>query len=194
MARHTPNTNLMALRRRRSGFTLAECLAASVVLALATVGVFGAILASQAQVDAQEDDTTAVDLGTQLMEKVAVLPLNASDATAGWPSVTTTSSYDSIGDYNGYADTVTVPIRRTSTLSASGSFTTSSPTVTLVTSGTPTLTRQKYLRRVSVSYPTSIFGTTVTSGQFAIVKVSITGGGGANIMLSRVISNLSVTR
>lgn len=216
MALHTLNTKSKAeggrqrgeTRRTRSafhpsssfilhpsrGFTLAESLTASVILAIAVLGVCTAILAAQHQQETQEEDTTAIALGRQLMEEVSSRQLSALDSTAGWPTVTNKANYDSIGDFNGYSDTVSIPIRRSSTLTDAGSFTSASPTVTVITGTPPTLTSQTYLRKITVSYPNTLFGSAVNAGDFAIVSVTVTGFGGNGAKFSKIIANNTINR
>lgn len=179
---------------RRHGFTLAEALTASVVLAIAAMGVSTALLAAQDQLDAQEEDTTAITLGRQLMEEVASFPLTLTDATAGWPSVTNRSSYDTVSDFDGYTDRVGVPIRRTSTPTDAGTFTTATLSATPITGAPPAAERQKYIRQVAIDYPSSIYGATVTAGDFAIVSVNVTGGGGNSATLTRIIARNTIVR
>jgi Tfp pilus assembly protein PilV len=181
-------------RKRLHGFTLAESLTASVILSISVLGVCTAIVAAQRQVDLQEEDTTAIVLARQIIEEAAALPLTASDATAGWPSVTNSANYDTIRDFDGYTDTVTVPIRRTQTLSDAGTFSTAAPSVTAVTGSIPTLTKQQYLRQVSVTLPNTIFGTAISSGDFAVITVTVTSEGGNGTMLSRVVARNTVQR
>jgi hypothetical protein len=164
-----------------------------VVLAICVVAVSGAIIASQQQIAAQEEDSTAITLGRQLMEEITALPLTPTDATAGWPTVTDRTLYDSLIDFNGYTDKTTVALRRTNN-TGSISFSTAVPSVTAITSGTPTLAAQDYLRTVSVTYPTSIFGTTVTSGEFAVITVTVTGGKGNKAKLSKLMAHNTITR
>jgi prepilin-type N-terminal cleavage/methylation domain-containing protein len=182
----------------RSGFTLAESLIASVVLAVAVVGVSGAMMASYQQSAASESDSIAISLGKSLMEEIASRPLSLPDATAGWPSVTDRTIYDTISDFNGYTDKVSAAVSHTSTLSA-GTFSGALPSVTAVTDGSTSLSPEQYLRSVSVTYPTSLFGKSVSggdfaSGDFALVKVTVTGSDGASLTLSRLISNVTVSR
>jgi prepilin-type N-terminal cleavage/methylation domain-containing protein len=184
--------------RARRGFTLAESLIASVVLAVAVVGVSGAMMASYQQSDVSESDAIAVSLGKSLMEEIASRPLSLPDATAGWPTVTDRTAYDTINDFNGYTDRVTASVSRTSTLSA-GTFSGALPSVTAVTDGSTSLSPAQYLRSVAVTYPTSLFGKSVSggdfaAGDFALVKVTVTGSDGASLTLSRLISNVTVSR
>jgi hypothetical protein len=168
------------------------------VLAIAVTAVSTAIVAAQKQNSAQEDDSIAVGLARQLMEEIASRPLPASlpDSTAGWPTVTNRTTYDTIDDFNGYTDTISLPVRLTNAVSTSSNFTSARPTVTTVAGGVGSiqLTAQQFSRTVSVSYPTSIFGTTVTSGDFAVVTLTVRGGRGSKVTISRLFSKLTITR
>ncbi|HVT88407.1 MAG TPA: type II secretion system protein [Tepidisphaeraceae bacterium] len=179
---------------KRRAFTLAESLAATIVLALAVVGVSGAIIASQQQIHAQEEDSVAAGLARQLMEDIAVLPINTSDATTGWPTTTDRTLYDSVIDYNGYTEVVSIPIHRSVTVADTGTFSSASPSSTAITSGTPTLGAQQYSRVVSVTYPTSIFGQTVSAGEFAVIGVTVKGSSGVTVSLSRIVARNTVSR
>lgn len=203
MALRTPNTNgarggripvLRETSAARRGFTLAESLVASIILAIAVLGVCNAIVAAQKQLDMQEEDTTAIALGRQLMEQASALPLVLVDATPGWPTVTSSGSYDTISDFAGYTDAVTIPIRRSGNLSDAGSFSTAAPSATPVTGARPTLSRQQYIREVSVTYPTSMFGAVISPGDMAVVTVTVTGGGGNSTKLSRIFARNTLQR
>ena len=188
----------MNRRRALPAFTLAESLIASVVLAVAVVAVSGAIIASQQQTTVSQEDMIAISLARQLAEEAASRPLT-TDATPGWPTVTDYTQYDTINDFAGYTDKVSELIYNTSTLTATGTFTSARPSATAVTAGTPTLARGEYSRVVSVTYPTSIFGKSVAggdfaAGDFAIVTVTVRGYNGAVATLSRLQSKITVTR
>jgi prepilin-type N-terminal cleavage/methylation domain-containing protein len=87
------------------GFTLAESLTASVVLAIAVVGISTSLSASYQQSAVQEDSATALDLARELMEEVSAKPFEVTGTNAsGWPTVTDRTLYDTIDDYNGYTD------------------------------------------------------------------------------------------
>lgn len=90
------------------GFTLAESLIASVVLAVAIVAIAGTLGASYQQSNARGNTTTALSLAQQLMEEIAAkpiaLPAGQTDKP-GWPQGQTDRRlYDTIDDYHGYAD------------------------------------------------------------------------------------------
>jgi prepilin-type N-terminal cleavage/methylation domain-containing protein len=189
-ARLTTNT-----KSQRRGFTLAESLLASVVLAIAVVAVSAAIIASQAQSQVQETSSIAVSLGHELMEEICQRPLTLPDNTPGWRGgVTNRSTYDTIDDYNGYTDTVGTYVARTTTASV-GTFNSALPPATVVASGNPpTPTGQLYTRTVKVTYPTTVFSTGDASGDFAVVTVTVSGAGGTRVTLSRLVGNTSVSR
>ena len=110
MARSTATINRpRALRALRAGgFTLAESLIASVVLAIAIVAIAGTLAASYQQNNVRGNTTTALTLAQQLMEEIAAKPIDPPDGTVnkpGWPQgQTDRRQYDTIDDYHGYAD------------------------------------------------------------------------------------------
>ncbi|WP_428939949.1 hypothetical protein [Fontivita pretiosa] len=184
--------------RLRSAFTLAECLVASIVLAVAVVGVTAAIVASQRQTAAQEDDATAVALARQLIEEVVSLPIvlpDGSTGVAGWPASTNRSLYDTIDDYNGYTDTVTTDVARATELAAKGNFTPVPPKPSFAVAIDAPLAAQQYRRRVAVSFPTVMFGASVSAGDFAVVTVTIQGNSpGKGAQLTRLVARTNITR
>jgi prepilin-type N-terminal cleavage/methylation domain-containing protein len=198
MASRTSSTDLppRPRRNRRGGFTLAECLIASVVLAIAVIAVSGSIVASQSQNTAQVEDTMALNLARQLMEEIAAVPLSTADSSS-WPSLTDRTQYDRVNDFNGYSDIVKIPLRRSSSSSLSGTVSLSSarPSVTVVTSGSPTLGTEQYRRTVSITYPTTPFsGATVTAGDFAVVTITVRSGSGVVVTLPRLFARNTVKR
>jgi Tfp pilus assembly protein PilV len=106
VARRTKTTN-RALSRA-GGFTLAESLIASVVLAAAVVGIAGTLAASYQQNTVRGNTTTALNLAQQLMEEIAAKPLElpaGQTNKVGWSAgQTDRRQYDTIDDYNGYTD------------------------------------------------------------------------------------------
>ena len=102
----SPATPSRVLDRR--GFTLAESLIASVVLAAAVIGIAGTLSASYHQSSVRGNLNTGLGLAQQLMEEVASKPLTAPNGTTdkpGWSSgQTDRSQYDTVDDFNGYTD------------------------------------------------------------------------------------------
>jgi Tfp pilus assembly protein PilV len=92
----------------RGGYTLAESLIASVVLAIAIVAISGTLAASYQQNTTRGETTTALNLAQQLMEEIAAKPIaRPADQVnqPGWPQGQADRRlYDTVDDYNGYAD------------------------------------------------------------------------------------------
>jgi Tfp pilus assembly protein PilV len=116
-------------RARTGGFTLAESLIASVVLAIAIVGIAGTLAASYQQSNARGNTTTALNLAQQLMEEVAAKSIDPPAGQAnkpGWAQGQTDRRlYDTIDDYHGYADfsgTIQAANGSTVNLSNGGSY------------------------------------------------------------------------
>jgi prepilin-type N-terminal cleavage/methylation domain-containing protein len=185
----------------RRGFTLAESLVASVVLAIAVVGVSGALIAAKQQTQAQEDDAVAVTVGKQLLEEIVSFPLVLSDGTTGqpgWPSVTDRATYDTVDDFAGYRDMISSTYERERAASGSedlGSLS-ARPAVTVIDPlNTPSnLANWEYRREVSVTYPTSVFGSTVAAGDLVLVAVKVTTASGRLFRFTKLIARTPVVR
>ena len=111
MARSTPNIDQRRRRRRvrrAGGYTLAESLIASVVLAIAIVGIAGTLAASYQQNSVRGNTTTALSLAQQLMEEMAAKPMDPPAGQTnkpGWQQGQTDRRlYDTLDDSDGYAD------------------------------------------------------------------------------------------
>jgi Tfp pilus assembly major pilin PilA len=107
--RLTQTTNpAAAARRARGGYTLAEGMIASVVLAAAVVGIAGTLCASYQQTAVRGNTTTALALAQQLMEEIAARPFDLPEGQPnkpGWAGgETDRRQYDTVDDYNGYTD------------------------------------------------------------------------------------------
>lgn len=166
----------------RRGFTLAESLIASVVLAASVVGIAGSLAASHQQTEALEQRAQAVSLARQLIEEIAAKPFDDPDGTAaalGPDTGETTGGaehYDNIDDYDGYRD-VSSPSSPTPTVQVSSTTTSSSSS------------SDSYTRSVSVRYRTSINGTSASYGPFALVTVQVTAPNGTTASLSQLMCN-----
>jgi hypothetical protein len=199
MARPSTSTNFAWGRRKVGAFTLAESLVASVVLALAVLGVSGAIIASDKQSGAQQDDAVAVTLARQLMEEVAVRPIVLADGTggnSGWPAVTDRSTYDTTADFNGYRDVITVNYERERRATGSEDFTavgaTPPTSVIAPAAALPTLTYGKFLRTVTITTPT--FSNLDAAGDLVVATVQVTSSAGRQVTLSRLITKTTLVR
>src|SRR5439155_9308521 len=91
------------IANQRAGFTLAESLIASVVLAAAVIGIAGMLAASYQQSEVRGNKTTALSLAQQLMEEIASKPLDPPSTPdhGGWSAgYSNRTVYDTIDDYN----------------------------------------------------------------------------------------------
>lgn len=162
--------------RGARGFTLAESLIASVVLAIAVVGVATTIAASHQQTGSVEQSSAAVAAARQLMEEIAAKPLvaAAADATPGYKGgQANRAMYDTINDYDGYADESPLKTLEGEKLS---------------------IGMAKLARKVEVSYPTALFGTTAAAGEFAVVEVSVGDVEGNDCVLRRLVARTARER
>lgn len=186
----------LSINRRCEGFTLAESLLASVVLALAVVGVCSALIASQQNSQAQERDAVAVSVARALMEEIIARPIVLPDSTPGWPTVIDRALYDSVSDFNGYTDRISAPLVRSGASDALASFNSASPTATVVASNTSpsTLAAGQYQRSVSVTFPAPVFGSADAAGDFALVIVTVHAAGGDAVKLSRLVARTNIAR
>ena len=127
------------------------------------------ISASHDQTQSLENGSVAVSLARQLMEEIAAKPLVASDATPGWAGgVNDRNLYDTVNDYAGYVDSTPVATREGPKMSIGS---------------------QPYTRKVKITYPTDLFGTTSAAGEFAVVEVSVQSPSGQRCILSRIDVN-----
>jgi prepilin-type N-terminal cleavage/methylation domain-containing protein len=160
----------------RRGFTLAESLIASVVLAIAVVGVVTTITASHQQAAASQSDSQAVALARQLMEEIASKPLlaPAADPTPGWPTETNRANYDSVNDYANYQDGTPLP--------------------TLEGTTRPEIAIVPFTRLVTLRNPALIFGTAPAAGEVVIVEVKARDATGRTCTLHRLFTRANVQR
>lgn len=138
------------------GFTLAEGLLASVVLAMAVVAVAGALSAAGGQSGELERRTAMVTLAQELIEKIASLPVDPpANSVAGFLQGNTDwTSYDDINDFAGFTEQISVPV---------------------LGGGSPTLL---LTRTVAVQRLSAPDGLPMIDGPFARVTVRIESGDG----------------
>jgi type II secretory pathway pseudopilin PulG len=92
---------------RAAGFTLIEALIATMILAVATVGIAQLLAASSQQAAAMNRKATSLELAKQLMEEIAAHPVaDALGAISLGHEIgeTSRSQYDTIDDYHQYTD------------------------------------------------------------------------------------------
>lgn len=160
---------------RRRGFSLAEALMASTVLAIAVVGICGPLGAASEQSRAAREKNTALTLARQLMEEIAAKPLcdEGTICHLGPESgESTRAKYDSADDFNGYRDSTTA-------------------LKSLDGSTVPVDSKLEYTRRVKVEYRTSPSGSAATSGDYGLVTVTVQTPGKQEINISRLLTRQS---
>jgi Tfp pilus assembly protein PilV len=155
------------------GFTLAEGMIASVVLALAAAAMAGGMVASQQQSSSSRQDLKAVALGRELMEEVVARPFAQplSDAvTMGHSSGDVRTNYTYISDYDGYTDTTAdLKDQEGNSIPLSG---------------------QAYTRRVSVQYISPAYTGAPAGTDCALVTVTVTEPIGRTISLARLATRV----
>src|SRR5688572_24281467 len=118
----TPQAHHSAATRVRSagrgttrggrGFTLVESLIATVILAIAVIGIAGTLAATYQQSKEQTSSAESTQLARQLMEEISakpfVLPVTEAVNTPGYAAGNTNrAQYDEISDYHGFTDVST---------------------------------------------------------------------------------------
>lgn len=188
----------MQRRRSQKGFTLAESLAASVILAVAVVGVSGALVASQQQSGVHRRTHALTMLAQQLMERVTALPMTKDDGTtgvAGWPTVKDFKQYDTLDDFAGYTDVVDASPAMEIRTGNSALLTPSDVEPTpLTTSQATAAAGAAVTREVAISYPTSAFGAAVNAGDVAVVRVTVRFGAKQSLMLTQLVCRWTSAR
>jgi hypothetical protein len=137
---------------------LAEGLVASTFLAIAVVGIAGPLGAAHEHANVLQERSAAIVLARQLLGEIASKPLLDGGTTCHLgpeAGETDHTKFDSADDYSGYTDS-TATMRDLS--GALVGFDTTNP----------------YTRAVTVEYRSSIAGTATTSGDFALVTVTVT--------------------
>lgn len=168
MACATPNTN------RSRGFTLVETLIAAAILAATVVAVLSPVFASYKQAQAMEETTIASSLARQLLDEITAKPfLDPQDGVvSNGPADDEKSraAFDDIGDYDGYSDTTAAL-----TESSGAAVNWKNPAV--------------YTRKATVKFRTAPNGADGTSGDFAMVTVTVSSSDGHTVTAQRLVSN-----
>lgn len=163
-------------RRRRRGFSMAEALMASTVLAIAVVGIAGPLGASSEQSRLGNERATALVLARELMEEIVAKPLCDGGTTCHLgpeSGESDRSKFDSADDYSGYHDT-----------------TTSMKTLSGVSINYDA--NQVYTRDVAVEYRATLNGVSASSGDFGVVTVSVTTPHKQVVKVSRLLCKQSM--
>lgn len=180
MAKITPTTN-----PRLRGFSLAESLAASVVLAIAVLGVSGVLIAGSENARAVDDSAVCSSLARELMEEIIALPFAppATGDVGGWSANNRNRfTYDNVADFKGYND--------------------ASPFDMLSGRSVSPQSGRLYKREVLFEYRATPSGAAVntavvapaTPADFGMVTVRVLSSGGESIALTRLVCNAQIER
>lgn len=163
----------------RRGYTLAESLIASVVLAAAVVGISGTLSASYQQSAVRGNLTTALQLAQQLMEEIASKPIDVPSNTTdkpGWSNGQTDRTlYDNVIDYNGYTEV------------SSSIHLWDGSTIDLGNGGS-------YTRSVAVTSNALPSGLTGTASDFYLVTITVQMPHSQSVSISQLFTRVPVYR
>jgi hypothetical protein len=159
------------------GFSIAEAMMASTLLAIAVVGIAGPLGAASEQSKQGEERGAALVLARELMEEIIAKPLCDGGTTCHLgpeTGETDRSKFDSADDYHLFHDT----------------------TKELKNLAGQTLGFSQdsiYTRNVTVEYRTSPTGASVSAGDFALVTVSVTTPHKQVVQIWRLLCKESLT-
>jgi hypothetical protein len=162
----------------RRGFSLAEAMMATTLLAIAVVGIAGPLGAASEQSRQGQERGAALVLARELMEEIVARPLCDGGATCHLgpeSSECDRTQFDSADDYNGYADT-TKELKNYSNKSI------------------PFDRANLYTRKVTVAYRASPSGASASAGDYAMVTVSVTSPHGQVVRVWRLLTNENLIR
>jgi len=152
---------------------------ASVVLAVAVIGISWTLAASYQQSAVRGNKTTALSLAQQLMEEISGKPMDPPSSTdhGGWAAgFHDRSVYDTIDDYNGYTDT--------------SSGLTTGDGVTTIDAGDG----GSYTRSVTVTSNAVPTGMTGTASDFMLVTVIVSMPQQQSMSLSQLFTRATIYR
>lgn len=155
----------------RRGFSVAEGLIASTILAMAVVGIAGPLGAASEQGKLLRERATALTLARELMEEIAAKPLLDGGTTCHQgpeSGETSRALYDSADDYHNYHDSTT-------DLRDLSGHALAYPTDSV------------YTRDVTVEYRTTPAGAGTTSGDFGVATVTVTTPHKLTVQVTRLL-------
>lgn len=167
---------------------------ASATLAIAVIAIGSSLTTSVGQSAVVEQDSTSLLLARQLMEEIAAKPFldptsgtvttnavaltNAAAlaAAAGSSSTPARASYNDVGDYHGYADTIDA----------------SHPATSLQGKTAAVTNNRRYTRSVTVQFRATPAGSPATTGDFAVITVTVTAPNSRSVTVTRVATNTTL--
>jgi Tfp pilus assembly protein PilV len=158
---------------------------AAVILAIAVVAIGSSLTGTVRQAAYVEQDSTALLLARELIEEVAAKPFvdpttgvvtnNANAAAARTAHGSLRSAYDDVGEYHGYTDTIDAD----------------HPATTLQGKSAAVTNGRTYTRSVGVEFRATPAGSAATTGDFALITVTVTEPtAGRTVTVSRMASNM----
>lgn len=165
---------IVRFKVRLAGFTLAEAMIATFILAVATTGIAGLLASSSQQSDAMQSSSVSQELARQMMEEIAAKSVADADGNISLgpeAGENTRSSFDQIDDYDGYTDTTSSIAMLDGTSVDLGEA-------------------QTYTRTVEVEYRAAPAGaaTSSTDAAFCVVTIDIRRTGAAPATLVRLFA------
>lgn len=158
-------------RWRERGFTLAEALLATALLAITVAAIASPFAAAYKQTTQGSELTQANSLARELMEEVAtrpfVDPTDGSTTLGPESGENSKSKYDNIDDFNGYKDNTSNMTGENGTAIAWNGH-------------------GVYKRSVAVEYRATPSGSATSSGNFAVVTVTVETPSGKQATLQRL--------
>jgi len=161
----------------RRGFTLAEGLIASVVLALAVGAIVTPISASYQQTRTVKQTSIAISMAQQLMDEILSKPFadptDLSTTLGPEADEPNRAAFDNIDDYQGYHDSTDPTATDAIKLSGGQVVGWNSSDI--------------YRRSVAVEYRASPGGAAVAAGDYVVVKVTVTMPHGQQVSVQRLV-------
>jgi type II secretory pathway pseudopilin PulG len=151
---------------RAGGFLLIEAMIASVILAVAAMGIVSLLLSAQQQQTALRENSTAVLLAKQLMEEITAKPFGSATPVVARPLITAANQY------NGYQD------------STSGMTTLGGQSITPGDG-------EVYTRTVTITNAPTPTGSAAPAGDLQLVTVSVTTPAGETVSLNQWLTNVT---
>lgn len=154
-----------------------ESLIASVVLAIAAMGIAGSVSSSAQQTGDIAAAATMHTLARALMEEISAVSFigPASGDQGGWAKGNADrSTYDSLDDFDGYTDTSPFSMRDGTPFSLDDG--------------------RKYTRKVEVQFRTTPNGAAAGSGDFAMIRVHVSADAVGTITLEKLLTNFTEAR
>jgi Tfp pilus assembly protein PilV len=155
------------LAHHRRGFLLIEAMIATVVLAVAALGITSLLLSAHEQQESIRETNTATLLGRQLMEEIAAKPFGPATPIVARSLMTYANQY------NGYQDSTTAM--------------TTLGTAETITPGDGEL----YSRQVTITAAATPTGSTAPTNDLQLITITVATPSGKSVVLTRLLTNVT---